>query len=258
MRVLIVFKTLFKRHLIELRRYYFDTISGIVTLFALFVIIFYGARALIGGRAGYGASLSGLVVGYMVWMLAIFAYSDMGFGLVQEAQTGTLEQVSMSPVGLTRVMVLNFAAGIAYQLLTLFVLLFLMMAVSGRWLHLDMVSIVPLLLLTVAGIQGIGFVVGGLALVFKRIQSSLQVLQFAFVALIAAPLTRFPWFKFLPLSWGNRLLGDVMIHKVSIFSMSAADLGFLLANSAAWLGLGVLAFRYFEKAARRRALLGHY
>ena len=133
-----------------------------------------------------------------------------------------------------------------------------MMIVTGRWLHLDVVSLLPLILLTLAGVYGIGFAIGGLALVFKRIESFVQIFQFAIVGLIAAPVDRFPVLRYLPLAEGARLIRRVMTEGLSIFELPATDLFFLFANSTIYLGLGFLAFKLLENVARDRGLLGHY
>jgi len=52
MRYLAVFMAQLKIRYIYLKRYYFDTISMIVTMFIIFLLIFYGAMALDGGHPG--------------------------------------------------------------------------------------------------------------------------------------------------------------------------------------------------------------
>ncbi len=56
-----------------------------------------------------------------------------------------------------------------------------MMATTGKWMNLDFVSLVPLLAITLLGAYGFGFALGGLALVFKRIQALFQIMQFVFI-----------------------------------------------------------------------------
>lgn len=258
MATLVMAKAMFKRYGIELRRYYFNTLSILVTVYLIFLLIFFGLRTFAGGSSGFGQTAEGLVVGFMVWFLAVFAYSELSWVLIREAQQGTLEQLSMSPLGLGKVLLGRLCAALAFDFLVMTVFLFLMMASTGRWLHLDFASILPLLILTVMGVQGIGFVMGGLALVFKQIEASFQILQFVFVALIAAPIGTFPWVKFLPLSWGGHLIGRVMIGGTSLLDIALGDLLLLVANSAFYFGLGFLVFKFFEQQARDRGLLGHY
>lgn len=255
---LVAFGGQFRKQLIEFRRYIFETLSGVFTLFGFFVLLFLGARA-VGGRApGFGETLEGLVVAYAVWTIAIFAYFSLVQSLVQEAQQGTLEQLAMSPVGLIRVLLGQVAAGLSFQLVMMAVLLVLMMSVTGKWLHIDVVSILPLLLVTLVGLVGLGFAMGGLAVVFKRVQGALQIVQVLLLTLVAVPAESVPVIKYLPLAWGTSLLRRVMVDEASIFSIPAGDLLFLVANSAAWFAAGVVVFKAFEGLARDRDLLGHY
>ncbi|MBE0430448.1 MAG: ABC transporter permease [Dehalococcoidia bacterium] len=259
MRYLALFMAQLKIRYIYLKRYYFDTLSMIVTLFLVFLIIFLGASWLLGGTPGeVGDTLEGIVVGFMVWSFALMAYGTLSWGMIEEAQQGTLEQLYMSPLGFGWVTILRVAAHFVINVLIVVVILFLMMATTGRWLNLDILSLIPLVLLTVAGAYGIGFFMGGLALVFKRVQSALQILQFVLVIFIAAPFGWTPFMRFLPLSLGTRLIGAVMIDGRSLVELAPGDVLFLIGNSAVYFGLGFLAFKFFENVARDRGLLGHY
>ncbi len=260
MRYLALFKAQLKMRYIYLKRYYFDTLSMIITMFLVFLIIFYGATALLGGATptDSGDTLEGIVVGFMVWTFALVAYANLSWGMIEEAQQGTLEQLYMSPLGFGWVNIFRVAASFIVNALMVIVVLLLMMATTGKWLNLDVPSLIPLILLTVAGAYGIGFFMGGLALVFKRVQSALQVLQFVLVIFIAAPLGWLPFMKFLPLSLGTRLIGMVMIEERSLLQLPPGDVLFLIGNSAFYFGLGFLIFKLFENVARDRGLLGHY
>ena len=258
MRHLALFMAQLKIRYIYLKRYYFDTLSMIVTIFLVFLIIFFGAAALLGASPAAGDTLEGIVVGFMVWTFALVAYSTLSWGIIEEAQQGTLEQLYMSPLGFGWVTILRVAAHFIINVFMVLVILFLMMATTGRWLNLDVLSLIPLVLLTVAVAYGIGFFMGGLALVFKRVQSALQILQFVLVIFIAAPMGWMPFMRFLPLSLGTRLIGAVMIDGRSLFELPPGDVLFLIGNSAVYFGLGFLAFKFFENVARDRGLLGHY
>lgn len=257
MKTLVLYRTLMKHTVINLRRYVFETISGTLTLFLFFLAMFYGLRALAPGPR-LDSTLESLVVGYAMWSLAIFAFFSMAQEIVAEAQLGTLEQLAMSPLGLSRVLLGNALAGLIWQILTLVVLLTLIMAATGQWLHVDVFSILPILILTVAGVIGLSFAMGGLAIVFKRVQSALQITQMFFIACLALPLSRFGFMKFAPLAWGNQLLTDVMVRDRSLLDIPAGEIAFLLAHAVVYLVVGMAIFQYFEKVARRRGTLGHY
>lgn len=258
MRYFIVYKAIFKRDWLTLRRYPLNLASGIVTIYLIFLIIFYGAKAIGGGSPAFGETLSGIVVGFMMWFLVLMAFSDLASDITEEAQQGTLEQLYMSPLGFGWIALSHLLSSLMLNLGIMILMLFLMMLSTGRWLHLDILSLVPLILMTLAGIYGVGFAVGGLALVFKRVQAAFQVLQFLWIVLIAAPLDTFPFLKFLPLSLGTNLIGRVMIKGRSLLGMAWSDLLLLVANSSFYCIVGFLVFKRLEGVAKARGLLGQY
>lgn len=253
-----VMGAMLRMSMIEAKRYYFNSLVRLVSLYAFFFVVFMGAWTTMGDNPTFGASLSGIVVGLMVWMLAMRAYSDHSSRLNMEATQGTLEQLAMSPIGLARVLVYNMAALMFAQMGFMFTFLVLMMATTKQWLHLDVLSLLPLLVLTVLGVHGMGLAMGGLALVFKRVAATIGIFQYVFLALIAVPIDKVPMLKFLPLSWGALLIRRVMVDKASLLTLPAADVAFLAANSLGYFALGLLIFKLCERVARDRGMLGHY
>ena len=260
MKTLILTRALFIKQLIEFRRYIFETVSGLVTLFLFFLALFYGAKAAMAGasQVRLGDTLDALVVGYILWVLAIFTYFSVAQDLIQEAQLGTLEQLAMSPLGLARVVLVRIFTGTLFQLFIMGILLILMMLTTGKWLNLDLLSVLPLAILTIVGVVGLSLVMGGMAIVFKRVQSALQIMQMVFIACLAVPISRFPALKYFPLAWGNQLLRQVMADDKTIIELPARDVGFLAAHAAVYLFVGLAIFKMFEKKARSSGLLGHY
>lgn len=254
----VVFKAVLAKSLIEQRRYLFNMVSGLVTMYIVFLLLFFGARMIGGSVLNTGGSLEGLVVGYTVWMLAIVAFEGPAWGISQEADVGTLEQLHLSPAGFTWVQASSMASGLLVNLGFVAVVLALMMATTGRWLNLDLLSLLPLALVTIAAPYGFGFLMAGLALVFKRIQNAFQILTFSFVACVIVPAGKYAWVKFLPLAMGNSLLRRVMVDGVRLWRLPAADLALATAVSVAYLLAGILVFGYCLRVARDKGLMGHY
>lgn len=258
MRYLWTFRAVLVRFLIELKRYPLNTLSSLATLYIVFLILFTGARYAQGlGVNLFGEGLEGLVVGYLVWTFAIIAYSDLSWELMREAQQGTLEQLYMCPLGFRFVSASWIVASFLVSLAWVAALLGLMMVTTGQFLLLPLGSLVPVLLLTVAPVYGIGFMMAGLALVYKRIQAFFQILQFVFVALVAFPADTL-WGKALPLSLGTRLLGRVMVDGDTLATLPLTDVLVLVATAVFYLVLGIGVFRLFEGVAKDRGLLAHY
>jgi len=258
MRYLVLFKAMLKQEFILMRRYLFDNTAALVAIYIMFLVIFLGAHGLGGDAPGFDGTLDAIVVGFLVWTFAIFAYSVLAQRMVREAQEGTLEQLYMSPFGFTWVSLFRIVGSFCRMLMFNIVILLLMMATTDRWLHLDVVSLLPLILLTLASVYGIGFIMAGLAVVFKRIESFVGIFQFALVGLIAAPIDQFPVLRYLPLAGGNRLIRQVMTEGLSLGTLPTGDLLLLVINAAFYFGVGLLVFNLLLKTARNRGLLGHY
>ncbi len=251
-----VMRAVFRQQIIMMRRYMFNTMSSMVTLYIVFMLLFFGVRA-VGGAAVTTATLEGMVVGYALWMLSIMGYSDLAWGLIQEAQMGTLEKLYLSPLGFRWICGFRQLTGLIITLVMVTVLVGIIMLTTGVYLRLDLVSVLPLLLLGVLPAYGFGFMSAGLALIYKRIQSAFQILQFVFVGFMVAPAS-WPISAYLPLNMGNRLLNQVMVQGRRLWELDPSDIGTLVLVAAAYCGLGLALFGRMETVARDRGLLGHY
>jgi len=260
MRYLYLLKAMMKKNFLIIWRYPFNLVAGIISIMMIFLVIFYGAQFIGGSNPGFGHTLEGIVMGVMLWTFIIFAFSDLTWDFINEAQQGTLEQLYMSSLGFGWVSLSYVLTFLLINLTLTLGMFFLMMALTGRWLHLDFLSLIPLMLLTVWGVYGFGFAMGGLALVFKQVQAVFQIFQFVWVVLIMAPnvLDTMPWVKFLPVTWGVHLIGRVLIGGQSLYAMPFLDVALLAAISATYFLIGYALFKRLEGVARDRGLLGHY
>ena len=256
MAAVILTKAFAKQAYIEMTRYAFDSIASLVGMYVLFLTMFYGIRGL--GDVSEGATLSSLILGFNVWVLLSFSYGTVAGGLVGEAQTGTLEQVAMARSGLLGAVLIRFWVAFLFFVVQITLLLILAMATTGQWLRLDVVGVAPLLLGSATAVLGIGLAMGGLALVFKRMQNVSGLMQFALVGLVAAPVESLPWVKYVPISLGYQLLNKVMVEEVPLSAIPLSDLGILFAGAAVFVLLGVAVFKRLESMAKDRGLLGQY
>lgn len=258
MRTLAVFHAMAYRYVIELKRYPFNTIVGIVSFYLLFLLAFLGYRSAGAGRPRFGDNVDGIVIGFFLVGLLLFVFSDLARGVMGEARRGTLEQLAMSSTPFMTVLWGRALAGLGYRLLMAIVLLVMMMLTTGRWLHVDVPALTVVLLLTVAGVQGVGFAAAGLALVFKEVEAALAILHLAIVALVVTPLAEIPGLKFLPVSFGVDQAGRVLREGAGLTELGLGSVGFLAANSLVYLAVGMGVFHWSERLARRKGLLAHY
>lgn len=244
------------RRWILLKRYPVDTAGQLVTVVFLFVVLFVGGRAVVGPELG--GSLGAVVVGYFLWTMAVGAYSSLAQTIYVETQWGTLEQLYVSPRRFEVIAAAMAAVFLVETLLWGGLVLGIMVVVTGASLHVDPATIVPVGLLSLGSVVGIGFVMGGLALLYKRIASVLGLVQFALVGFIAAPVAERPSLHAVPLSTGTHLLRLSMESGVSLRDLPTDLLGLLVLKGIGSVALGAIALRLLVNAARRRGVMGHY
>lgn len=245
-----------KKRALLLYRYPLNTLSGLASVILFFGVIFVGGRAL-AGRA-LDDSLGGIIVGYFLWSVALTAFSGLAWSVTRESQWGTLEQLYMSPFGYGRVMIANIVVRIVESFGWGGITLAFMLVLTGERLHLPAGTIVAVTVLAVAPAVGIGFLFGGLALLFKRVENAFNVLQFVFLGLIAAPSVDAFWVRLLPIAQGSHVLALVMQEGLRLWELPAGELGLLVATAAGYFALGYGAFQWMSTRARRRGLMGHY
>jgi ABC-2 type transport system permease protein len=246
----------FRKRVLLLLRYPVNFLSQIGTIVLVFLVVFYGGRAIAPGALS--ESLEGIIVGYLLWSMSMTAYSGLSWNVTREAQWGTLEQLFMSPFGFVRVMFAKTVVNVLESFLWGAITLAAMLLVTGRTLAIDPLTVIPVGVLAVAPAVGIGLAFGGLAIRFKRVENAFQLMQFVMIGLIAAPVGQYPLLKWLPLAQGSQILQRTMRDGVSLWNLPAGEIGVLVATAAGYLALGFLAFSYCQRWARREGVMGHY
>jgi len=246
---------LFKQVKIELR-YIINTVSQFLTIYIFFAIIFFGGQAVAG--AALSNSLNGIIVGFFLFTMAISAYSGIAYNVTEESQWGTLERLFMSTHGFGRVMVVKAFVNVLMTLVWASILLVAMMATSGRWLSIDLITIVPLTIITLASVIGVGFAFAGVALLHKRLENLIQLVQFGFVGLLGAPVESFPALKLLPLANGSHLLQQAMTQGLRLWELPPEEIAIMTAVSVAYFAIGYYLFQRLLRRARRKGLMAHY
>ena len=246
---------LYREYLVFVR-YPANAVGGIVVSLFFFGLLFYGGR-MVAGQA-LTDSMEGLVVGYFLWTLSVGAYSAISNDIGSEVQWGTLERHVMTPFGFAPVAFVKGVAKLVRTFVTSAVILAAMLVVTGTTLSLDVLTVVPVAVLSVASVLGLGFAAGGVTVLYKRIGSWLNLLQFGFVILISAPAFGLGWTKFLPLALGSSMLQRAMVDGTHLWEFPTADLALLVATAIGYVLLGYAVFEYATRRARRLGVLGDY
>ncbi len=248
-----------KRTWTQTRRYPAEAIGGVIILTTVFYGIFLSSQYIAGPASNFGERLDAVVVGYVVWTLVLYIVNDIATNLQLEAQTGTLEQVFLSPFGAPRVFLARAIASLTLRMLLIMVVLAIIMAATGSRLAFPVLLLLPLTTLLLSA-YGLAFFIGSFALVLKRVQQVLSLFQFALLFLLAAPTENWSGTaklvaNLLPIVPSTGLLRSMMAKNQGL------DWGIwaiALANGLFYFTLGILVFRWAERYAKQQGSLGGY
>jgi ABC-2 type transport system permease protein len=211
------------------------------------------------------ARLAPSLVGYIIWFYALIAIGKMSWGLREETQTGTLEQMYMSamPMGLLLIgRTLATMVITTMEVLVAFLPLALLLGIRLPWTW----EVLPLGALTLAGLYSFGFIVGGATLIFKQVESLANLLQNVLLFLNGAllPVALLPpavetFALALPSTWGIIALRAAMFEGATLATLwQNGVLPNLLLNTLVYFVGGLLIYQLCENYARARGLLGQY
>jgi ABC-2 type transport system permease protein len=231
----------------------------------LFALMFLAIMFAVGRGTFHKEQVAPLLIGFVGYMFFHMQTNRLFWGLLGEMQSGTLEQMYLSPlpswlltIGLQVASMVE--AAISALVLSLFIELVVQVPLPLHW-----AALIPLLLL-VLGSVGYSLILGGLTLLFKRLEILKELFQIVVLIFggVLVPLDRMPgWMatiaRFLPLTPGVEVLRKTLLDGVSLGRLSGdGTLWWLVGSAAAYLVLGIIIFRWCERLAKRRGTLGQY
>lgn len=255
-KTLVFSRALVRRSVVLRTRYVFNTVTNVVVIYAFFVLLVHGGRQI--APQVITRSLSDIVVGFFLLLMATVVFSHFSWEMVREARRGTLEQLYMTPLGFGQVMLLTSSVHVLAGFIYGVALLVLMLLTTNATLAFVPLTVVLIGLLALGTAVGLGFALGGLALVFKRVENVFQVVLFAFIVFIAVPVEGSLLLKLLPLSLGSYLLRQSMTEGIPLWELPALDLGLLVVKAIVYVAVGYLLFQHAGRVARKRGRFGQY
>ena len=251
------FRANLAKTVIELRRYLPNTLSMLITFYAIFVFLLFGVR-LIGDPVTADATVRNLMVANGFWFLLMLGVNSMGWELTNEALRGTLEQLYLGTIPTWVILLFRMIATLIVYLVILTALMFLSMLTAGTWLTVDVWALAAILPPTFLGVMGLAYIVAGITIVYKQVNSVLQLTQFVLMAFAYVPLATVPLLELAPTAKGIDMVRRVMADGVPLSAFTATDWASVWVSGAVYFALGLLAFKLLERRAMRRGLLGHY
>ena len=244
-------------------RYPVEMATGLTIMYVLFMALYLGALSLAGGR-GLGGGLDGMVVGYCMWFFAMMAMNTMSLDIEREAQQGTLEQVVLHVPDFLGTLWLRAGTHLLLGAGLVIVLNLAIQVSTGNYLHLSFsgwLAAIAVVLVTLVGLCGVGLLLGGMSLLFKRIGQLSAIIQFSLFFLASMDIQSLPepWpglVSHLPMAGGVSLLKALVAGAAPLGL--AEGFAWLVFDSACYALIGSVVFKLMERATRRAGLLSHY
>lgn len=227
--------------------------------------LFIGISFFISGGSPDPERMAPALLGYLIWFFAVAAMSDMSWGIREETQTGTLEQMYMSPLPSGLLLAGRSVASLAWSSMIVSLVGGILLLLLGIRIPIRLGG-VPIFLLTIAGLYGFAFILGGATLLFKQVESLANLLQNMLLFLNGSFLTveQMPsWLEIaartLPTTQGIVVLRRVVLDGSSLTTVwQDGSLPWLVIHSTFYLLVGWSVFLWCEHLARKRGILGQY
>ncbi len=230
----------------------FTDITVIVVLFVFFLINDTGKPF----NTEYGSDYKTLLlIGYIVWTMAISAISTLAKSINFEAKNGTLQYFinSIYPMEWTL-----FTQFISSQVINLVVILFLIIVAKFIFmipLSFSIHMLLPLVLCLV-GMFGMGLIIAGISVLVKKVSALILFLQL-FLLFITDTIPTSKQLliitKYIPLTLTNNILRKIVVNQ-----HYDSELKLLILSSFIFLIIGIVVFRFFLKKAKDKNVLLFY
>ncbi len=227
--------------------------------------LFVGISFFVSGGSPAPEQMAPALLGYLTWFFAAFAIGDMSQGIREETQTGTLEQMYMSPLPSGLLLAGRSVASLLVSSAMVILVGGILMLLLGIRIPVRLEG-APIFILTITGLYGFAFLLGGATLVFKQVNAlsnlmtnMLLFLNGSFLTVERMPVWLETFARSLPTTQGIDVLRRVVLDDLSLTSVwQDGSLVWLIAHSAIFLIVGWGVFLWGERVARRRGLLGQY
>jgi len=251
LKYLNTFKGTFLRVFAEIKRYYLNTLSSFTIMTIIFYFIVMGINKF-GNPATLGDSIQGLAVGYIVWMALVGTMTDLSWTIINDMSIGLIEQSFISPIGPTLIYLFYQFSNFVFVIPLEFLIMIIVFKIAGLSIIVPPIFLISLLLLMIQG-YGIGLILAGITLRFKRTQSILSLIQFAIVGVLMGNFDGI-WKFLVPANGFIDILGKI----INGIGTSVYDWFYMLTSSAIYMIVGVIVFDYFANVVRKRGEIAQY
>ncbi len=246
-----------RRSLLQMRRYPVETALSFLILSGMFFGIAYGADAAFGNPQPAGQVATLTVLSFMGWMFCMNLLSGPAAEIEAESQSGTVEQLFTGGLSVQRILLARMSAGVVVTGAIVSGIVLLVGRIAEVELSAQALAAVALALVTAAGA---GFVLAGVALLFKKTRALVLLATFGLMPVMIADGAA-AWIGTSSATLLLPFVGPMGLAKAVVMdstSWSWSAFCIALGASLAYFVIGLVLFGRMRLRAMRRATIGHY
>jgi ABC-2 type transport system permease protein len=269
-QAVLTFLDMSKKTVVEFSRYPIAFISVFLQIFLIVLMFLFAAFTFTppGTELAEGQRMAGvLVYGLVIQMFLSFTLWQIGFSVREEQVRGTLEALYLSPANKFQSLVSRvFAVLLWTSAVTILAIATVAAITRGLPAHNIPLALL-VLLLTISGLLGLGFIFAGITILLKETaQLLVSFLQFFFLIFCAMffPFNALPVplvahvSRWIPLSYCVDAFRSLLLGATPELAPLGVELLIVLGFAVASPIAGFFAYRAAERDSRRRGVLGEY
>jgi len=234
-------------------RYRFSVFSDILVfsvLLAFFLMSKTGSTY--ASEYNYVNYKSMVLFGYLAWTLAITALTSSIGSISAELTRGTFYRKLQSPCNMMVLLFAELVSSILIELIVISVLILISRVFFDTKLAVTIVGIIAIIICTI-GMFGIGLIVGGLTILFKRIGAITLLLEVGLLLMtdtIPTDKTLLLFTRIIPLTSCNAIIKYSLVNIPYVSEMLI-----LLTSSTLWVLFGSFILKRCIQMAKRKGNL---
>lgn len=250
-----LFKTVFKKDIIYLRRYYINTIFSILLLIILMGIAIYGYKYI---NPNSDNSLS-LISGYIIWIFMSSIVSNIATKITNEANLGTLEQLYINSKNFYATIIMQSISVVVVNLcqMILFIIVAILVQFIPFSIGINFLKSIPILCIGLPSLWGVGLILASLSLRYKNINSISSAVITIFFAIISYySVANYNWsFILIPFATASNYAYSVICGTPHI-GFNIVMLVEIAINSFIYFTIGIIFFKIYEYFSKKNATFG--
>lgn len=256
MRISTIIKAIFEKEFTVAFRYKLELVSGFIFLFASLMGIILGGKQFLDDKST-DTSILAMISSFLLFFFTNLCLGNPSNECKNAINEGNIETISMFSIPLYGYLSLqtffNMLANIGTFILV-GIIASLVLKIS--FISINMIVLIPFYFISLLGGLGIGLMLAGLQLLYKKISYviSLSTIAMSFVLAIF-PQTNNIIIELIPMKAFTTMFKDIVVDKKAPGIVSIVA---IIVSSTIFYSLGVIIFNSLLKKAKDKGCLGVY